>query len=223
VSVGVSRLAATRGPHIRMLSLRRRRTVPGVLVFLAASVALVAIPGPNVLFVLARGLSGGRRAAVISVLGVEAATSCFVAAAAFGLTALLVSSALAFAVVRYVGAAYLVFLAVRALRSGTSDPAPMPAGRTFRQAFTVGISNPKVGVFLLAFLPQFVTPGGSPTGQILLLGLVFLAVASTLDLGWALLAGVLGRWLRRHPAVLRRQRFVTAPIYLALAGYAGTS
>jgi threonine/homoserine/homoserine lactone efflux protein len=205
-----------------MLPLRRRRTVPGVLVFLAASVALVAIPGPNVLFVLARGLSGGRRAAVISVLGVEAATLCFVAAAAFGLTALLVSSAIAFAVVRYLGAAYLVFLAVRALRSGV-DVAPVPAGRTFRQAFTVGISNPKVGVFFLAFLPQFVTPGGSPTGQILLLGLVFLAVASTLDLGWALLAGVLGRWLRRHPGVLRRQRFVTAPIYLALAGYATTS
>jgi threonine/homoserine/homoserine lactone efflux protein len=199
-----------------------------VLVFLAASAALVAIPGPNVLFVLARGLTGGRRVAVVSVLGVEAATACFVAAAAFGLTALLASSTIAFAVVRYAGALYLLVLAVRALRSGsaampTTVPTTMPAGRTFRQAFLVGISNPKVAVFFLAFLPQFVTPGGSAAGQILLLGMVFLAVACTLDLGWALAAGGLGRWVRRHPGVLRRQRFVTAPIYAALAGYAATS
>jgi threonine/homoserine/homoserine lactone efflux protein len=195
-----------------------------VLVFLAASAALVAIPGPNVLFVLARGLSGGRRAAVVSVLGVEAATACFVAAAAFGLTALLMSSAVAFAVVRYAGALYLLLLAVRALRSRpAAEPAAVPAGRTFRQAYLVGISNPKVAVFFLAFLPQFVTPGGSAAGQILLLGLVFLAVASTMDLGWALLSGQLGRWLRRHPSLLRRQRFLTAPLYAALAGYAAAS
>jgi threonine/homoserine/homoserine lactone efflux protein len=131
-------------------------------------------------------------------------------------------------VVRYAGALYLLVLAVRALRSGsaampTTMPTTMPAGRTFRQAFLVGISNPKVAVFFLAFLPQFVTPGGSAAGQILLLGMVFLAVACTLDLGWALAAGGLGRWVRRHPGVLRRQRFVTAPIYAALAGYAATS
>jgi threonine/homoserine/homoserine lactone efflux protein len=197
---------------------RPGRTVRGVLVFLAASVALVAIPGPNVLFVLARGLAGGRRAAVVSVLGVEAATACFVAAAAFGLTALLASSAVAFAIVRYAGAAYLLVLAVRALRSGATPP-PAPSGRTFRQAFLVGISNPKVAVFFLAFLPQF----GSSSGEFLLLGLVFLGVALTIDLGWALLSGQLGRWLRRHPGLLRRQRFVTAPIYAALAGYAATS
>ena len=203
-----------------MHAARPGRTVRVVLVFLAACVALVAIPGPNVLFVLARGLAGGRRAAVVSVLGVEAATACFVAAAAFGLTALLVSSAIAFAVVRYAGAAYLLVLAVRALRSDAAvQPAAVPAGRTFRQAFLVGISNPKVAVFFLAFLPQF----GSSSRQFLLLGLVFLAVAVTVDLGWALLSGQLGRWLRRHPGLLRRQRFVTAPIYAALAGYAATS
>ena len=191
-----------------------------MLVFVAASVAFVAIPGPNVLFVLARGVSGGRRAAVVSVLGMELATACFVAAAAFGLTALLVSSAVAFAVLRYAGALYLLVLAVRALRSGTPvAPVAVPDGRTFRQAFAVGISNPKVAVFFLAFLPQF----GSSSGQLLLLGLVFLAVACPLDLGWALLSGQLGRWLRRHPRLLRRQRFVTAPVYAALAGYAATS
>lgn len=202
---------------MRMLPRAAALNLRAVLVFLLASVALVAIPGPNVLFVLARGLAGGRRAAVVSVLGVETATACFVVAAAFGLTALLVSAPAAFAVVRYLGVAYLVFLAVRALRSAAVAPAP--AGRSYRQGFLVGISNPKVALFFLAFLPQF----GSTPARLLLLGLIFLAVASTMDLGWALFAGTLGRWLRRHPSFLRRQRFVVAPIYLALAGYAGAS
>jgi len=203
-----------------------------LLVFAAASVALVAVPGPNVLFVLARGIGGGRRAAVVSVLGVETATLCFVASAAFGLTAVLASSALAFAVVRYAGAAYLILLGIRALldRGGT-DPAdaaaarpPAQAGRTFRQAFGVGIANPKVALFFLAFLPQFVSPAaGSATLQVLVLGLVFLAVATALDLGWALLAGWLAGWLRRHPALLRRQRFATGPVYLGLGAYAAVA
>lgn len=194
-----------------------------LLLFAAASVAVVAVPGPNVLFVLARGISGGRRAAVVSVLGVETATLCFVAAAAFGLTAVLASSALAFAVVRYAGAGYLVYLGIRALadRRGIRPAAPVRDGRVFRQAFTVGIANPKVALFFVAFLPQFVSPAaGSATGQVLVLGLVFLAVATVLDLGWALLAGLLAGWLRRHPALLRRQRFVTGPVYLGLGAYA---
>jgi threonine/homoserine/homoserine lactone efflux protein len=200
-----------------------------LLVFTVASVALVAVPGPNVLFVLARGIGGGRRAAVVSVLGVEAATLCFVASAAFGLTALLASSAVAFTVVRYAGAAYLVFLGIRALRDRSGgDPAaprtPARDGRTFRQAFGVGISNPKVAIFFLAFLPQFVSPlAGSATTQVLVLGLVFFVVATVLDLGWALLAGLLAGWLRRHPALLRRQRFVSGPIYLGLGAYAAVA
>lgn len=200
-----------------------------LLLFAAASVALVAVPGPNVLFVLARGIGGGRRAAVVSVLGVETATLCFVACAAFGLTALLVSSAVAFTVVRYAGAAYLVFLGIRALRDrGGVDPAaprvPARDGRTFRQAFGVGISNPKVAIFFLAFLPQFVSPAaGSPTSQVVVLGLVFFVVATVLDLGWAMLAGLLAGWLRRHPALLRRQRLVTGPVYLGLGAYAAVA
>jgi threonine/homoserine/homoserine lactone efflux protein len=188
-----------------------------LLVFAAASALLAAVPGPNVLFVLASGLAGGRRAAVRSVFGVHAATLCFVAAAACGLTALLASSALAFAVVKYAGAAYLIVLGVRALRSG-ADPVAPPAGdgRAFRQAFAVGISNPKVALFLAAFLPQF----GSSAAEVLVLGVVFLVVAVTLDLGWALLAGALGRWLRRHPRALRRQRWITGPTYLGLGTYA---
>lgn len=200
-----------------------------LLLFAAASVALVAVPGPNVLFVLARGVAGGRRAAIVSVLGIETATLCFVAAAAFGLTAVLVSSAIAFAVVRYAGAAYLLVLGIRALRDrhgvGPALPAaPVRDRRTFRQAFGVGIANPKVAVFFLAFLPQFVSPAaGSATTQVLVLGLVFFVVALALDLGWALLAGVLAGWLRRHPAVLRRRRFVVGPVYLGLGAYAAVA
>jgi threonine/homoserine/homoserine lactone efflux protein len=200
-----------------------------LLLFAGASVALVAVPGPNVLFVLARGIGGGRCAAVVSVLGVETATLCFVAAAAFGLTAVLASSAVAFAVIRYAGAAYLVFLGVRALldRGGTDPAAPrVPPrhGRTFRQAFGVGISNPKVALFFLAFLPQFVSPAsGAPTVQVLVLGLLFVAVATVLDLSWALLAGLLAGWLRRHPALLLRQRFVTGPVHLGLGAYAAVA
>lgn len=179
------------------------------------------------LYVLARGISGGRRAAVVSVLGVHAATLCFVVAAALGLSTLLASSSVAFAALRYAGAGYLVLLGIRALgdRSGVDTPAPpVPDRRTFRQAYAVGISNPKVAVFLLAFLPQFVSPAaGSATGQVLILGLVFLAVALVADLGWALLAGALAGWLRRHPAVLRRQRFATGPLQIGLGAYAAIS
>jgi threonine/homoserine/homoserine lactone efflux protein len=190
-----------------------------VLLFAAASVVLVAIPGPNVLFVLARGIAGGRRAAVRSVFGVHAATLCFVAAAACGLTALLVSSAVAFAVAKYAGAAYLLLLGIRALRSPTGPAAVPDRGAGFRQAFLVGISNPKVAVFIAAFLPQF----GSSPSEVLVLGLLFLVIATTLDLGWALLAGALGRWLRRHPRALGRQRWITGPIYLSLGTYAAAT
>lgn len=207
--------------------MRRVPSATTLLLFAGAAAALVAIPGPNVLFVLARGIGGGRRAAVVSVLGVETATLCFVAAAAAGLTAALASSAVLFALVRYAGAAYLLWLGLHALlaRSGPAGAAvPAGDGRTFRQAFAVGISNPKVAVFFLAFLPQFVSSGaGSPATQVLVLGLVFLLVALVLDLGWALLAGVLAGWLRRHPTLLRRQKYLTGAAYLALGGYAGAS
>ena len=198
-----------------------------LLVFAAASAALVAIPGPNVLFLLARGVGGGRRVALLSVAGVETATLCFVVAAAAGLTAVLASSAIAFATVRYVGAAYLIWLGLRALRSRAPAVAPVPtrdadhaAPRVFRQAFAVGISNPKVALFFLAFLPQFVRPDAGPAPlQVLVLGLVFFAIASVLDLGWALLAALVSGRLRRHPKILR----LTAPVYVGLGLHAATS
>jgi threonine/homoserine/homoserine lactone efflux protein len=179
--------------------------VLSLLVFVGACAALAAVPGPNVLYILASGVSGGRRAAVRAVFGVHVATAVFVLAAAGGLTALLVSSAVLFAIVKYTGAAYLIYLGLRALRPG---PATAPAGR----AFLVGISNPKVAVFVAAFLPQF---GSSPI-ELLGYGLLFLAVALTVDLGWALLAGAVG-------PRLPRARRLTAPVYLGLGAYAAAS
>lgn len=179
-----------------------------LLVFLGACAALAAVPGPNVLFILATGVTGGRRAAVGAVLGVHTATALYVLAAAAGLSALLVSSAIAFAVVKYAGAAYLIYLGLRALR-------PRPAAATPRRAFLVGISNPKVALFVTAFLPQF----GSSVPRLLGLGLLFLAVLVAADLGWALLAG----WLHRRPRLVRHQHRITAPVYLALGTYAAAS
>ena len=196
-------------------------SVSTLLVFAAASAVLVLIPGPAVLFLLARGVTGGRRVAVVSVAGIESATLCYAIGAALGLTALLASSAIAFATIRYVGAAYLIWLGLRALRSGRTAVAAVPSGRrVFRQAFTVGIANPKVALFFLAFLPQFVRPDAGPARlQLLVLGLVFVLVALVLDSGWALLAGAASGWLRRHPKLVR----LTAPVYVGLGVHAATS
>jgi threonine/homoserine/homoserine lactone efflux protein len=193
-------------------------------VFALASFLLIVVPGPAVLYVVTRSIAQGRRAGLVSMLGVETGGLVHVAAAAIGLSAIIASSATAFTVVKLAGAAYLIYIGIRRLVSREEAlPEATVAGRSLRRLFAQGVVvnvlNPKTAVFFLAFLPQF----GSSSQQFLLLGLVFLAVAITIDLGWALLSGQLGRWLRRHPGLLRRQRYATAPIYAALAGYAATS
>lgn len=201
-----------------------------LLLFAAAAAALVLVPGPNVLFLVARGISDGRRTAVLSAFGVETATAVFVLASALGLTAVLASSGLAFAAVKYGGAAYLCYLGVRALRSRGDEALAQPAAggrsasRAFGQGFGVGITNPKVAVFFLAFFPQFVDPArGAAAGQVLVLGVLFLAIGVTFDMCWALAAGGVGGWLRRHPRLGRRQRYLTGTIYLTLGVSAAAS
>jgi threonine/homoserine/homoserine lactone efflux protein len=195
-------------------------------VFALAAVALILLPGPAMLFLIARGIGHGRRVAMVSAVGVDSATAVFVVCAAVGLTALLASSAIAFTVVRVVGAAYLGYLGIKALRgNGPALGAPTPtagsARRAFRQGFLVGITNPKVALFFLAFLPQFVDPArGSAATQILLLGAIFTLIGLTFDLGYAAAAGTLGGWLRRRPRLAKRQRYVTGTLYLALGASA---
>jgi threonine/homoserine/homoserine lactone efflux protein len=198
-----------------------------LLAFTAAAAALILLPGPNVIYLLARGISDGRRIAMISVFGVEAATAVFVLATAVGLSAVIASSAVAFSMLRYAGASYLVFLGVRTLRGhggielATPGPRRTNAGRAFVEAFGVGIANPKVAIFFVAFFPQFLDPHrGSTTTQILVLGTMFTLLALGLDSAWAAGAGTLGGWLRRRPGWVRRQRAVAGSVYLALGATA---
>jgi threonine/homoserine/homoserine lactone efflux protein len=197
-----------------------------LLVFALASLALVAIPGPNVIYIATRSLGQGRRVGVASALGVETGALVHIAAATAGLSALIRSSPLAFDVVKYMGAAYLVGLGLRALVRGQAldlegETSPEPLHRAYAEGILVNILNPKVALFFVAFLPQFVDPArGSAALQILVLGLVFLAIAVVLDLGWALGAGMLGAWLRARPRFAQRQRFLTGGVYLALGAAA---
>ena len=199
-----------------------------VLVFAVASLTLIAIPGPSVIYIVARSLEHGRSAGLVSVLGVEAGALVHVAAAALGLSAVLVSSATAFTLVKWAGVAYLLFLGVQALRR---PPAPPPArvrkasrGRLLRQGMLVNTLNPKVALFFLAFLPQFVDPErGSVAGQVALLGLLFVALACASDSAYAVAAGSVGERLRRSEAVQRSVDRISGGVYLLLAAAAGLS
>ena len=197
-------------------------------VFALAALALIAVPGPNIIYITTRSLADGRRAGMVSVLGVETGTLIHVAAAAAGLSALLASSAAAFAVVKYAGAAYLVYLGVRTLlardpaEQERDQPPPAPLGRVYRQALLVQVLNPKVALFFLAFLPQFVDPdrGAAPV-QILVLGAVVAVLGITISSLYALVAGTAGRSLReRRPGFARGQRYLTGAVYLALGAAA---
>lgn len=201
-------------------------STPTLLAFAAAATALVLLPGPNLIFIVSRGIAQGRRAALASTLGVTTATSVFVVLTAFGLTALISSSVIAFSVVKYAGVAYLLHLAVREFRSRgrfrLEQPPPASSGRAYLDAFLVGITNPKVALFFLAFFPQFVHPALGPVvPQVLVLGAVFVTIGLTSDSMYALAAGSIGRWLARRPQAMHRSRYLSGAVYLALGGAAG--
>ena len=187
-----------------------------------AALALLLVPGPAVIYIVTRGISQGRRAGIASVLGIELAGLCHAAAAAFGLSAILLASALAFNLVKYVGAAYLVYLGIRSMlsRSGAlpaDAAAPQSLPRLFRRGFVVNILNPKTALFFYAFLPQFVDPGrGSTVLQILFLGVLFVALATVTDSTYALLSSGVGRVLARSERFRRAQKYVTGGIYVSL-------
>jgi threonine/homoserine/homoserine lactone efflux protein len=198
-----------------------------LLVFALAASVLVAIPGPNHIYIVTRSIAQGRRIGLASALGVETGTLVHISAATVGLSALVASSAMAFNALRFAGAAYLVYLGVRALLrdeavelEGGGVAAPS-VRRAYLDGVLVNVLNPKVALFFLAFLPQFVDPArGSASTQILVLGLVVFVIATTSDVLYALAAGALGAWLRRRPGFARVQRYLTGCIYLALAAVA---
>jgi threonine/homoserine/homoserine lactone efflux protein len=174
--------------------------------FAGASLALLVVPGPAVLYIVARSAEEGRRVGLASVAGVHLGTVVHILAAAAGLSALLVSSAAAFTVVKYAGAAYLVILGMRRLlRPGAPTPAraarvPAPARQALRQGVVVNVLNPKTALFFLAFLPPFLDPTRGPLfGQVVLLGLTFLFLGVLSDGAYALVAACIGaRWRRRE-------------------------
>jgi threonine/homoserine/homoserine lactone efflux protein len=193
--------------------------------FVAASLALTLVPGPAVLYIVARSVEGGRPAGLISVLGIGAGGFVHVAFAALGLSALLVSSAVAFAVVKWLGVAYLIYLGIGRFLARDEETADVkvgdePLARVFSQGVVVNVLNPKTALFFLAFLPQFVDPSrGAVTAQIALLGTTFVVIALFTDGLYALLSGTAADWLRRRnesPGFRRAGRYLSGSVYLAL-------
>lgn len=178
-----------------------------LLAFSATAFALIVIPGPSVLFVISRGVALGRRAAVATVLGNAAGAYAQVIVVALGLGALIERSATLFTAVKLVGAAYVVYLGVQAVRhrqrlASVIDAATAPRGtrRILREGFVVGVTNPKAAVFMAAVLPQFTDPvRGHVPVQLLVFGLVFVAIALVSDSIWGLAAGTARAWLGRSP------------------------
>jgi threonine/homoserine/homoserine lactone efflux protein len=198
-----------------------------LVAFVAAAFVLIAMPGPNMIYLVARSVSEGSRAGLRSALGIETGTLVHTTAAAVGLSALLASSATAFAVVRYLGAAYLAYLGFRTFlvrEDARTAPADTPAGRgrgVYRQALLTQVLNPKVAIFFLAFLPQFVDPDRPAAPQVLTLGGVLVAMGLGIGTAVALSAGTLSARLRaRRRGGRPWGRWASGATYLALGAYA---
>jgi threonine/homoserine/homoserine lactone efflux protein len=192
-----------------------------LILFLLAAGALILMPGPAVLFIVARSAHQGRRAGIASALGVASGGLVHVAGAVLGLSALLAASAVAFSAIRWVGAAYLIWLGIKTWRTRdiaeTAAPPPAPLRRLFAQGFVVNLLNPKTALFFLAFLPQFVDPvHGQGAAQVLILGGIFIVMALTSDCMYALLAGSLAGRLRRTAMARKRARLLSGGVYVAL-------
>ncbi|MFD7259086.1 LysE family translocator [Streptomyces sp. NPDC059874] len=194
--------------------------------FALASLVLVAVPGPNLIYIVTRSVQDGRRAGIVSALGVETGTLLHVIAAVCGLAALVADHPLALIVLRYAGAGYLAYLGVRTLHRdpppavGTERPPQRRLLRLYGDAILVNLLNPKVVLFFLAFLPQFLPTGLPPSesrARMLVLGMVFLSIALALDLCYALIGAALTRRLRGTPRRARRLPYLTGGIYLGLA------
>lgn len=173
-----------------------------LLLFVGAGLLLNITPGPDVLYIVGRSLGQGRVAGIVSALGISAGCLVHVAAAALGLSTLMVAVPMAYDAVRFGGAAYLVWLGVRAWRARSGAPAtrelePTTLGRIFRQGMITNVLNPKVAVFFLAFLPQFTdaTRGSLPV-QFIFLGSIFVVNGTVVCLAYAIAASWLGGWLK---------------------------
>lgn len=194
-----------------------------MIVFLSAATILLLIPGPAVFYIVARSMDQGRVAGLASAAGIAVGTLVHVLAATLGLSALLISSALAYSAVKYAGACYLLYLGIKKFlerpRKESNQPQadPMPVWKVFAQGVVVNILNPKTAIFFFAFLPQFVSPArGQVSLQFLALGMIFALMGWTSDSMWALSAGSAAHWLRRKKGFISNERYVAGTVYMGL-------
>jgi threonine/homoserine/homoserine lactone efflux protein len=192
-----------------------------IALFSLAAIALAVVPGPAVAYIVTQSVDKGRRAGIVSALGIASGGLVHVAAATVGLSALIASSAAAFTAVKLVGAAYLIVVGIRRILA-RDEPEPAVEveetrlRRLYGQGVVVNVLNPKTALFFLAFLPQFVDRHGSVALQVAVLGLVFASIALLSDLAYAVLADALAGRLRRSGRAARIRRFATGGIFVAL-------
>ena len=199
---------------------------PAFSVFLIATLTVGASPGPGMMFAVARSVGQGRLAGTVSVLGLSAGSFTLCLAAAFGVAAVIAASQAAYDTLRYLGTAYLIYLALRTLVIGGALPGRAGEGRRdslpriFRQAVVTNLMNPKSGLFYLSFVPQFTDPArGNVLAQFILLGLIFNILGNSINLVVAFFFGRIGDWLSSHRGVWRGQQWFTAAVFCAIAAH----
>ena len=203
-------------------------TAPMLAAFLLASLVLAVTPGPGVVYIVTRTLAQGRAAGHASVAGVALGNLGNAIGAAVGLAALLAMSSLAFTLVKFAGAAYLVWLGLKALRAPAPDTDTIAAtrrqaGRIFREAVVVALLNPKTALFFVAFLPQFMDPARSALAQSVLLGAAFVAIAAATDTAYVIAASIAAPALGRLRSGARIGRWVTGCTFIGLGLWAAAS
>lgn len=203
--------------------------MPGIdhfFVFLTAGLLLNISPGPDMLYVATRSSTQGRMAGIVSSLGIGTGSLVHVTAAALGLSALIFYSTLAFDVIKWVGAGYLVFLGLKAIRSAQTgetnendnlDHPPLSLPAIYRKGIWINLLNPKVALFFMAFLPQFVDPDSSHFAlNIILLGLIFNVCGTSVNIIVAFFFARLGRWLARHRLFHKVKAWLSGTVYILL-------
>lgn len=193
-----------------------------LILFVGAALLLLLTPGPAVIYIVTRSIDQGRTAGIVSALGISVGTLVHVVAAALGLSAILVSSVSAFTVVKYIGAIYLIYLGIRELFARTAVEQQyfendVNLKSVFYEGVLVNLLNPKVALFMFAFLPQFVKVSNGPVAlQILSLGFVLIVLGLCSDTIYALLASSVRGWLKRHHSIMAKQKYFTGTVYITL-------
>ncbi len=194
-----------------------------ILLFLTAATILVIIPGPAVLYIMSKSIEHGRKAGIVSVLGISIGGLVHVIAAAIGISAIILASTLAFSILKYLGALYLIYLGIKKILKKTPTPEQQEIGtkqrlsKIFYEGVLVNALNPKTAIFFLAFLPQFISPAnGGVTSQIIFLGLLFIVVALLGDLLYVILSSKIASWIKSSKASGRVQRYIIGAIYIVL-------